>query len=162
MPNYQYRDKQIKIEITPQGEGVSLILENGSYEARLIHLYHHEYLVHLNQAFYPISIVRDQDNLWLGFEGHSYQFTRERKNQSGDQKAGAGNTIEAPMTGKILEVLSEVGQEVEQNQPLAILEAMKMETNLMAPCSGVIKQLLCTEGQQVELGQLLIEIEPTS
>lgn len=69
-------------------------------------------------------------------------------------------SLQAPMPGKILELLSAEGDEVELGDPVAILEAMKMENELKAPCAGTITTISVTTGSNVEKNQLLIEIEP--
>ncbi|MGM0458843.1 MAG: acetyl-CoA carboxylase biotin carboxyl carrier protein subunit [Bacteroidota bacterium] len=68
--------------------------------------------------------------------------------------------LEAPMPGKILELLATEGDDVELGDPVAILEAMKMENELKAPCAGTIKTISVTTGSSVEKNQLLLEIEP--
>lgn len=69
-------------------------------------------------------------------------------------------SLEAPMPGKILELLASEGDEVELGDPVAILEAMKMENELKAPCAGTIQSISVTTGSSVEKNQLLLEIEP--
>lgn len=69
------------------------------------------------------------------------------------------NTIKAPMPGLILEINVEVGQTVKENDPLLILEAMKMENSFLSPREGVIKSIAVTKGLAVDKGQLLIEFE---
>ncbi|MEE2902188.1 MAG: biotin carboxylase N-terminal domain-containing protein [Myxococcota bacterium] len=61
----------------------------------------------------------------------------------------------APMPGKVIAVNVQEGAEVTQNQPLVILEAMKMEHTVSAPCDGIIEKLLVREGQQVDAAALL-------
>lgn len=69
-------------------------------------------------------------------------------------------SLNAPMPGKILKLLVEEGADVELGDPVAILEAMKMENELKAPCGGTITAISVTTGTNVEKNQLLIEIEP--
>jgi len=69
-------------------------------------------------------------------------------------------SLNAPMPGKILNLLVSVNDQVELGQPVAILEAMKMENELKAPCSGTISEILVSENDSVEKNQPLIEIEP--
>ncbi len=68
--------------------------------------------------------------------------------------------LNAPMPGKILSLLVSVGDEVELGQPVAILEAMKMENELKAPCDGTVADTSVSEGDNVEKNQPLLEIEP--
>ncbi len=69
------------------------------------------------------------------------------------------NAIKAPMPGLILEISVEVGQTVKENDPLLILEAMKMENSFLSPRDGIIKSIAVEKGNAVDKGQLLIEFE---
>jgi len=69
------------------------------------------------------------------------------------------NIIKAPMPGLILEINVIVGQEVKENDPLLILEAMKMENSFLSPRDGIIKSIAVVIGVAVNKGQLLIEFE---
>ena len=69
------------------------------------------------------------------------------------------NAIKAPMPGLIIEISVEVGQTVKENDPLLILEAMKMENSFLSPRDGVIKSIAVEKGHAVDKGQLLIEFE---
>lgn len=69
------------------------------------------------------------------------------------------NSIKAPMPGLILDISVAVGDTIEENHPLLILEAMKMENSILSPRAGVIKSIAVTKGAAVEKGQLLIEFE---
>ncbi len=73
-----------------------------------------------------------------------------------------GNTgaVMAPMHGKVLVLLAGSGTTVTRGQPLAILEAMKMEHTLTAPCDGTVAEVAVAEGDQVKEGARLMIIEP--
>jgi pyruvate carboxylase subunit B len=77
----------------------------------------------------------------------------------GDEGA-AGGEVRAPMPGLVLEVLVEEGDEVEADQGLLVLEAMKMENELTAPSGGIVGTVHAVSGEAVEKEALLIEIEP--
>lgn len=72
---------------------------------------------------------------------------------------GADKTITSPISGTIWKLLVKVGDSVETNQDLLILEAMKMETNVVAAGPGTIKNIHVAEGDAVTQGQLLMEFE---
>ncbi|MCX2781981.1 acetyl/propionyl/methylcrotonyl-CoA carboxylase subunit alpha [Microbulbifer thermotolerans] len=73
--------------------------------------------------------------------------------ESGDQAHG----LEAPMNGTIIALLVAPGAQVEKDQPLLVMEAMKMEHTLRAPTAGKVQQFLCAEGELVDGGSLLID-----
>ena len=66
--------------------------------------------------------------------------------------------VKAPMPGKIVKVLVEEGQEVAENDPIIIIEAMKMENELRAVKDGVISKIMVGEGDTVEGNSKLITI----
>lgn len=68
----------------------------------------------------------------------------------------AGGAIAAPMPGTILSVSVAVGDKVEQGQVLLVLEAMKMENEIMAPSAGVVEQVNAVQGQSVNAGETLV------
>jgi pyruvate carboxylase subunit B len=73
-------------------------------------------------------------------------------------EVGTGAVL-AIMPGKIIRVMVEVGQEVEEGQPVCVLEAMKMENELHARQDGTVKAVYVKPGDDVEKDQVLAEIE---
>ena len=72
---------------------------------------------------------------------------------------GAGERVAAPMPGNILSVNVAAGDTVKKGQVLMILEAMKMENEIMAPCDGKVTSVAVTKGAAVESGALLCTIQ---
>lgn len=68
------------------------------------------------------------------------------------------NSLESPMPGKVLKVLVASGDSVEEEQPLVIIEAMKMEFTVRAPHSGTVAAVKYKEGDQVAVGDILVEL----
>ena len=73
--------------------------------------------------------------------------------------AGAGERVAAPMPGNILSVNVAAGDTVKKGQVLMILEAMKMENEIMAPHDGKVTAVAVTKGAAVESGALLCTIQ---
>ncbi len=78
---------------------------------------------------------------------------------SGRQPADESKACRSPLAGVVSEVTVEVGQEVEIEQPVLVLEAMKMFTTITSPVSGRVKSIDVAVGTAVKQGQLLIEFE---
>lgn len=72
--------------------------------------------------------------------------------------AGNGESVTAPMPGTILNVLVKEGQAVKKGQVVAVLEAMKMENEIVAPVDGQVASISVDKGQNVNLGDNLLEI----
>ena len=68
-------------------------------------------------------------------------------------------SVTAPMVGKILRVEKSVGDTVEEDDIVIVMEAMKMEIPVVAPEGGTIKDIKVAAGQSVEAGEELAEIE---
>mgnify|MGYP003533801670 FL=1 len=105
-----------------------------------------KYTVKVNNNTYEVAISNPLDELIksMGIERG---------------KTKVVNAIKAPMPGLILEISVEVGQSVKENDPLLILEAMKMENSFLSPRDGIIKSIAVVKGNAVDKGQLLIEFE---
>jgi len=69
------------------------------------------------------------------------------------------NTLESPMPGKVLKLLVDDGEDVVSEQPLIIIEAMKMEFTVRAPHDGRVAAVKFRQGEQVAVGDVLIELE---
>lgn len=69
---------------------------------------------------------------------------------------GAGEPVKAPMPGNILKVNVTAGQQVTEGQVLVVLEAMKMENEIMAPKAGTVTQVLVSKGSTVDTDAPLV------
>ena len=69
------------------------------------------------------------------------------------------SSLTAPMPGTVIGVLAEPGSRVRARQPLLLLEAMKMETQLLSPYDATVRVVHVVEGDRVAGGQLLVELE---
>jgi glutaconyl-CoA/methylmalonyl-CoA decarboxylase subunit gamma len=77
---------------------------------------------------------------------------------AGPRTAPHGEVIRAPIAGKVVKVLVEVGSQVPAGAPVIVLEAMKMENELVAERGGTVTAITKTAGQAVETGDLLVEL----
>ena len=73
--------------------------------------------------------------------------------------SGAGESINAPMPGNILSVNVAAGDTVKKGQVLMVLEAMKMENEIMCPRDGVVASVNTSKGASVESGTLLCVLQ---
>jgi biotin carboxyl carrier protein len=97
--------------------------------------------------------------------GQRFEVTVEDKRTrmlAGVTRAGGSSgvaRIQAPMPGLVVNVLLEVGASVEQGEAVIVLEAMKMENDLVSPITGTIKEIKVGKGQTVEQGAVLVLVE---
>ena len=143
------KDSILKLDAVPtEANHLHILHQNKPYKAEIVAADFNQkhYTVKVNNNTYTVAIANDLDQLIkdLGFE---VWLTKQV------------NAIKAPMPGLILEISVVVGQTVKENDPLLILEAMKMENSFLSPRDGVIKSIAAIKGDAVDKGQLLIEFE---
>eukprot|EP00730_Choanoeca_flexa_P014264 TRINITY_DN6172_c0_g1_i1.p1 TRINITY_DN6172_c0_g1~~TRINITY_DN6172_c0_g1_i1.p1 ORF type:complete len:718 (+),score=204.55 TRINITY_DN6172_c0_g1_i1:122-2275(+) len=104
-------------------------------------------------------LLDDGDLHVFGQHGHTTfsEPTAEFLAQGGD--AAAGNVVTAPMTGTVVKVMVEPGDEVEEGQVVATMEAMKMELVLRAPFSGKIEGVNAAAGEFVSEAAAILSLE---
>lgn len=71
----------------------------------------------------------------------------------------AGNVCKSPMAGVVVKINAQLAQQIQENDLLMVLEAMKMETNITAPVSGKIKAINVNPGDAVTVDQVVVEFE---
>ncbi len=121
--------------------------------------------VYVGDEFFEVSVdpltskpagPRDSDT--VGVEAARAQATAEPK---ASPTAGADEVaIKAPIPGVVLKYLVEVGQSVQEGDPVVVLEAMKMENTLPSPASGKVKSLPWQSGETVAKDDVLATIAP--
>ncbi|WP_109299139.1 acetyl-CoA carboxylase biotin carboxyl carrier protein subunit [Aquimarina sp. AU474] len=105
-----------------------------------------QYIIKVNNTNYQVHIANALD-MQIAAMGFSIGSAKQV------------NAIKAPMPGLLLDIQVTEGQEVQEDDPLLILEAMKMENVIVSPRDGVIKTISVAKGDAVDKGQLLIEFE---
>lgn len=134
-----------KLAVTIQGETFDIKLEaNG--------------LVHLGGKTYKVELAEREAT--VNGERLPFRLVDVKTGAAGGEGAGArGARVKPPMPGKIVTVAVNDGDEVEAGQVLLILEAMKMQNEIVAPAAGTVKKVHVKPGQNVEGKDVLIELE---
>jgi glutaconyl-CoA/methylmalonyl-CoA decarboxylase subunit gamma len=83
---------------------------------------------------------------------------RRLASAAGSRAAATGETVRAPIAGKVVKVLVAVGDQIAPGTPMVVLEAMKMENEIVAERGGTVQTIGKTAGQAVDTGDLLIEL----
>lgn len=71
----------------------------------------------------------------------------------------SANVCKSPMAGVVVKINAQLGQQIQENDLLMVLEAMKMETNITAPMSGKIKAINVNPGDPVTVDQVVVEFD---
>ncbi|HEX2591077.1 MAG TPA: acetyl/propionyl/methylcrotonyl-CoA carboxylase subunit alpha [Rhizomicrobium sp.] len=92
-------------------------------------------------------------------QGETFQLAEYDPFEAADAAGSAADRITTPMPGKIVQILVKAGEAVKRGQPLATLEAMKMEHTLSAPADAVVASVEANAGDQVTDGTVIVRFE---
>jgi biotin carboxyl carrier protein len=117
---------------------------------------------------YPVEIVSSRQNKYeILFNDISYTFTVEtpfslQRMMVLNASKGKATTeyLRAPMPGKIIDVLVREGAAVQRGEPVVILEAMKMQNEILSPINGTVVKISAKANSNVMKDDLLVEIKP--
>jgi biotin carboxyl carrier protein len=132
---------EVDARLSPAGAG-SLLLDGVSF------------LVDLAEGRGETQAVVDGEAFRVRIEDRAGR----RRDVTGSAGAGVGQRLVAPMPGKVVAVLVEVGRPVERGAGLVVLEAMKMENEFRAVAEGVVTEIHVEPGQAVNAGDLLVVV----
>ena len=108
----------------------------------------------ISDALYKVKI--DGETLEVNVEEEVLKTTKTERARYADT---GQKVVKAALPGTITKILVSPGDKVSAGDTLLILEAMKMENEIVAPSSGVVKEIKIAEGQKVETGDVLVVIE---
>ncbi|MDP6540195.1 MAG: biotin/lipoyl-containing protein [Planctomycetota bacterium] len=109
------------------------------------------------------SVEGGGERVAVTIAGHTYHVEiedeRERAAHAAERRAaGSGGTVSSVMPGVVVTVLVGEGQQVEEGEPLLILEAMKMQNEIVAPGPGVVTTVHVEQGRSVTNGDPLVTL----
>ena len=141
------RGKKIDVKVVEDQDGFTyLIYKKKKYSIEILEK---------NQNKYNIMI----NGVWFNFSIETPISYKRKKTLSKFEVTSRVENIEAPMPGKILEIMVEEGSEIKEGEPLIILEAMKMQNEIVSNVSGKIKKVNIRQNESVMKDDIMIEIE---
>lgn len=127
-----------------------------------------KYIIELNGKCFEVEVEKGQASAVYMGETDAVQEAKAARSApasapapaspAAPAPAGAGSAVNAPMPGNILDVRVSTGQKVKAGDVLLILEAMKMENEIVAPTDGTVTSVCVTKGAVVETGTTLCTI----
>lgn len=143
----KYQGKEVDIKLHEDPDGFSYIVwKNKKYMLDIIEKNQNRYTIMVNSVWHsftvetPISLKR-----------------RRYLEEKGDTSSSVA--IEAPMPGKIIDIMVEEGSEIKEGEPIIILEAMKMQNEISSHVTGVVKSVEVKKNDSVMKDDVLIEIQ---
>ncbi|MFK8139490.1 MAG: acetyl-CoA carboxylase biotin carboxyl carrier protein subunit [Bdellovibrionales bacterium] len=106
-----------------------------------------------------LDAVKSSDGIWVHYKGRTFFEPVKNPKRRGARGATTDSgEVLAPMPGKIIKLVANIGDLVKEGQLVVVMEAMKMEYSLKAPKAGKIDTINLEIGQQVSLGDSLFKI----
>jgi 3-methylcrotonyl-CoA carboxylase alpha subunit len=135
--------QQLRLHWQPQGTALDLVLDHASSSQRVLtHVYRQGEVAHVFTAKGATQVTVVDALAHAGVA------------------PSEGGRLTAPMPGKVVSFAVKVGDKVSKGQPLAVMEAMKMEHTMTAPADGTVAELLFAPGDQVSDGAELLRLTP--
>lgn len=141
------KGKKIDVKVVEDPDGFTyLMYKNKKYNIEILEKNQNKYTIMINGVWYNFSVETPI----------SY---KRRKTLSKREVVSKIEIIEAPMPGKILDIMVEERGEIKEGEPLVILEAMKMQNEIVSNVSGVVKKINIKTNENVMKDDIMIEIE---
>jgi biotin carboxyl carrier protein len=110
----------------------------------------------------PVKLLVDAKEYEVEVTGRAGGRRKPKAAAKKSASGGGAGTVAAQMTGRVIRVDVSQGDAVSEGDVLLIVEAMKMENEIVAPVSGTVQKVAVAAGARVSEGDLLVEIEPAS
>ncbi len=162
-------EEEYRVEVFPMEGDLYKVVVDGEKEI-VLDLRRHGcciYSVLMDGKSYEIDVDENSGgdySVLIGGEHFRIEITDEMKRKLlqilGESAGAATGEVTTAMPGMVVKVLVQEGDQVERDQPLVILEAMKMENEFKAPMDSVVKAIKVREGETVEANAVLVVLEP--
>lgn len=157
---FAFGDSIHEIHISPKADGYIVRLGDAEHSV-LLHNYD-KFMLCLSLDGYrqELTVIEGaNDEFWI--QSHEGTFRLIWQNPLPLPKAAISNegSLKAPMTGQVVKLSVEIGQQVEKGQLLLIMEAMKMEHRIQAPYSGVVEAIRYKVGESVQQDEVLLALK---
>ena len=169
MPRYEVTvgDRTLHIDLRHEGDLLFVRVDDGDEQPASMQSVHgplHALVIGERRA--ELMAVPIDDGVSLTVGGVDYraevideEHARLASVAGGRAASHSRRELRAPMPGLLVKLLAQVGDAIEANQPIAVLQAMKMENELSLPRAGTVTELLVEAGQTVEQNQVLVVVE---
>jgi biotin carboxyl carrier protein len=143
----KYQGKEVDIKLHEDPKGFSYIVwKNKKYMLDVIEKKQNRYTIMVN-------------SVWHSFTVETPVSLKRKRYLEQQADASSVLSIEAPMPGKIIDIMVEEGGEVKEGEPIIILEAMKMQNEINSHITGIVKSVSVKKNETVMKDDVLIEIE---
>ncbi|MFI5103355.1 MAG: acetyl/propionyl/methylcrotonyl-CoA carboxylase subunit alpha [Terriglobales bacterium] len=152
--NNPYPGPAMKLEI----DGREHQIRGAEGHVEVLHVHDNEAVALIDGVRHQFHIRRHGDEYYMR-SGLGQRTVKRLPCYPHSAGAGRHQSANSPMPGQVLRILVAQGQRVKPGEPLIVVEAMKMEQNIIATIEGVVAAILVKPGEIVAPGQMLVEIQ---
>lgn len=147
------------VEILTVGDNLQFLIDGRALEADIVEVANGIYSILIAGRSFEVRVEPRGPFLEASVDGRTYEAEiadprRLKQGRSGIEAEGRQRVV-ASMPGKVVRLLVAVGDRVEANTGLLVIEAMKMQNEVRSPKSGQVEKMLIQEGQAVSAGDIL-------
>ena len=151
---FQRGEEKLEVRATRDGGALRLETASGVVEFLWEELAPGDYLLRHGAEQHRCLVARQGAERWLWIDGRVHHLhVKEAGRRHDDAHAG---DLQAPMPGQVLAIHVAPGERVTRNQPLVLMEAMKMQVEIVATRDGVVAEVKARAGEQVPGGAILV------
>ncbi len=165
--NYIATIGEREVKVTVKEVGVARYMVTGAEKEYLVDAHQVQdsvWSILYGTESFEVDVQGRDDEYEVLIEGDCYKFSlmneqRKALIRAGWKGAVGKALVTSPMPGKVLKLLVAEGEEVQTDQGVIVVEAMKMENELKSAVTGKVKEIFVKEGEVVELGSKLLLVE---
>ncbi len=157
---FKIKDKVYKINIEKENEQTVVQIDEKDIPVEFEKIDDNLYSIILEGKSLTIGVLRDGKKLQVFMDGDLFEIEAisERDQRKAPQELSGVQNLKAPMPSRVVKILKEVGDAVEVDEGVIVLEAMKMESEIKSPIEGKVTDIMVNEGDAVEAGISLLII----
>jgi biotin carboxyl carrier protein len=155
---YEVEGTKHKAERRKQGAVEVVLVDGRVVELDIVERGPGHLRVRRNGHVLDVRVIRHDREYWVGLPGRTVRLL-PADHVGSSAAAGTHGPILSPITGRVIQVMVAEGAAVEARQPLAIIEAMKMENEVLATVAGVVRDVRIQAGENVIQGAAIMQIE---
>ena len=161
----QGAEQELEIEELTQAGTYQVRLGGREIDADIRQVGPTSFSIIIGSRSFDLDVIREGEEMLVFSRGGVTRLTLENAARRMTRGAGPAREVSgraemrAMMPGRVVSVLVQQGDEVEVNQGVVVVEAMKMENELKSPKKGKVAEVKVVAGQTVEKGELLVVIE---
>lgn len=137
------------------------LVSSSDFETRawIENLTPNSFLLRIGERTLTVYFAEDGHKLHIFIKGKTYTIEKEEGRRAEPYHEEKGEiVIVSPLPGTVSKIHVKEGDEIEKNQPILVIESMKMENVILSPIKGVISKILVSEGKLVNGNEVLAEI----